>query len=181
MLPAGAYHVSPSEEKSGARLSTMSSRRYASPPQMNRSSSHPEGGTRYARGTRESHNSQPNWKPLAVLEFQFSDPRSMITELMARPAGSDSLRQRAGTDEPAFSGVVCRTADRVAAHSAGKPTQNAHVESFNGTLRAECLDPDQGSVRNWKYQQLHRQAPRWDPPTELVTSFRSDETAIAAG
>jgi putative transposase len=23
---------------------------------------------------------------------------------------------------------------------AGKPTDNAHVESFNGTLRAECLD-----------------------------------------
>ena len=22
----------------------------------------------------------------------------------------------------------------------GKPTDNAHVESFNGTLRAECLD-----------------------------------------
>ena len=34
-------------------------------------------------------------------------------------AASDSLRQRAGTDEPAFSGVVRGAEDRVGAHPAG--------------------------------------------------------------
>jgi putative transposase len=35
-------------------------------------------------------------------------------------------------------GVSQPGADRLLA--AGKPTDNVHVESFNGTLRAECLD-----------------------------------------
>lgn len=48
----------------------------------------------------------------------------------------DPLRQRAGTDEPAFSGLVRGAADRV---SPGKPTQDARVESFHGRLRDECL------------------------------------------
>ena len=38
----------------------------------------------------------------------------------AGTTASDPLRQRAGTYEPAFSGVVCGTKDRVIAHSAGQ-------------------------------------------------------------
>src|SRR5262249_47918239 len=47
----------------------------------------------------------------------------------ARAAHGDPLRQRAGTDEAAFSGVVCGAADRVAAHSTGEAdAERAHRE-----------------------------------------------------
>jgi putative transposase len=44
----------------------------------------------------------------------------------------------------------------------GKPTDNAHVESFNGTLRAECLDahwfshlPEAGErVETWRWNTI---------------------------
>ena len=36
-------------------------------------------------------------------------------------------------------GLSAQGADRLLA-AQGKPTDNAYVESFNGTLRAECLD-----------------------------------------
>jgi transposase InsO family protein len=49
------------------------------------------------------------------------------------------LRQRARTDQPAFSGVGRGAADRVDHIQPGKPTQNAHAESFHGRLREECL------------------------------------------
>src|SRR4029077_12733673 len=47
----------------------------------------------------------------------------------AGPTASDPLRQRAGADESAFSGVVCRATDRVGAHSAGEAdAERAHRE-----------------------------------------------------
>ena len=48
----------------------------------------------------------------------------------ARAAAGDSLRQRAGTDEPAFSGVVPGAEDRVGAHPAGE----ADAERAGGEL-----------------------------------------------
>jgi putative transposase len=57
----------------------------------------------------------------------------------ARAATGDSLRQRSGVYESPFPGVGAGVEDRAAPHPAGKPTQNAHVESFHGRLREECL------------------------------------------
>jgi hypothetical protein len=42
----------------------------------------------------------------------------MLRETVNPANGSVSLRQWAGTDESAFSGLVCRATDRVGAHSA---------------------------------------------------------------
>jgi putative transposase len=57
----------------------------------------------------------------------------------ARAAHGDPLRQRAGTDQPAFSGVVCGATDRVDPHSAGKAYAERTGKSFHGRLREECL------------------------------------------
>ena len=47
------------------------------------------------------------------------DARAGADHRRDRKAGDDSLRQRTGTDQPSFSGVVYRTPDRVAAHPTG--------------------------------------------------------------
>jgi putative transposase len=44
----------------------------------------------------------------------------VLDSIVAETTAGDPLRQRAGADEPAFSGVVRGTKDRVVAHSAGQ-------------------------------------------------------------
>jgi hypothetical protein len=65
----------------------------------------------------------------------------------ARSAFGDALRERTRTDESAFSGVVCGTADRVGAHSAAQAdAERAHREFprtvaggvFGGELAEAC-------------------------------------------
>jgi len=69
-----------------------------------------------------------------------SDARVGFDRGPARTAFSDPLRQRAGTDESAFPGMVRGTKDRTGAYSARKAhAERAHVESFHGRLREECL------------------------------------------
>src|SRR4051794_33249723 len=46
----------------------------------------------------------------------------------------DSLRQRTGADEPALSGLVRGTADRVSAHTAGKTDAECSGGEFQRTL-----------------------------------------------
>ena len=47
---------------------------------------------------------------------------------------------RAGVHLAASSGMVIREGDPSRAHQAGKPVQNAYVESFHGKSRDECLN-----------------------------------------
>ena len=60
-----------------------------------------------------------------ALEVDTSFASRRVTRVLERivaergDAAGDSLRQRAGADEPAFSGVVHRAEDRVGAHSTG--------------------------------------------------------------
>lgn len=58
----------------------------------------------------------------------------------ARDAGSDPCGQRAGVQQPAFSGVVRGAGIEVIQIQPGMPTQNARVEYFHGRLREECLN-----------------------------------------
>lgn len=55
------------------------------------------------------------------------------------PAGHPD-RQRPGIHLPGPHGVVAGTRHRAHPDSAGKPTQNAYIESFNGRVREECLN-----------------------------------------
>ena len=54
--------------------------------------------------------------------------------------GSDSLRQRAGAYQSAFSELVRGAENHLRHIQPGKPMQNGRVESFNGRLRDECLN-----------------------------------------
>jgi putative transposase len=83
---------------------------------------------------------------------------SLAIEVGQRLRGEDvvsalnQIRQKRGTPKLLFcdngSEFTSQIMDLWAYHSQvqidfsrpGKPTDNAHVESFNGTLRAECLD-----------------------------------------
>jgi len=58
----------------------------------------------------------------------------------ARTAESDSLRQRTGADEPAFSGVVRGTTDRVGAHSAGQADAERARGEFPRTVAGRVFD-----------------------------------------
>jgi len=51
-----------------------------------------------------------------------------------RATAGDPLRQRTGTDQPAFSGVVRRTEDRTGAHSAGKADAERPSGEFPRTV-----------------------------------------------
>jgi hypothetical protein len=53
--------------------------------------------------------------------------------------GGASCVEQGDPTQPAFSGVLRGTADRVGALAAGKPTRNARVGSFHGRVREECL------------------------------------------
>ena len=53
---------------------------------------------------------------------------------------SNSLRQRAGTDQPAFSRVVCGAADRVGAHSAGEADSERARGEFPRTVAGRVFD-----------------------------------------
>ena len=55
-------------------------------------------------------------------------------------AAGDPLRQRAGTDQPAFSGVVRGTADRVSAHSAGQADAERTSGEFSRTAAGRVFD-----------------------------------------
>ena len=77
-----------------------------------------------------------------------------------RSPPGDSLRQRAGTDQSSLSCLGAGVEDRVAPHPAGRANADAHVESFHGRLREECLRVDwftdlfdaRRKVANWKMQ-----------------------------
>ncbi len=56
-----------------------------------------------------------------------------------QPAG-DPLRQRAGADQPAFSGVVRGTADRVGAHSAGQADAERACGELSRTAAGRVLE-----------------------------------------
>jgi putative transposase len=69
------------------------------------------------------------------------DPRVGADRDRAESSGSNSLRQRTGIYESAFSGVGDGAEDRAGAHRTwAASVQNAHVESFHGKLRDECLN-----------------------------------------
>jgi putative transposase len=55
-------------------------------------------------------------------------------------AAGDPLRQRAGVDQPAFSGVVRGTADRVGAHSAGQADAERAGGEFSRTAAGRVFD-----------------------------------------
>ena len=55
-----------------------------------------------------------------------------------KPAG-DSLRQRPGTNQSAFSGLGLEWQIELRHIQPGKPTQKRIVESFHGRFREECL------------------------------------------
>jgi len=55
-------------------------------------------------------------------------------------AGSDSLRQGPGIDQPALFELVRGTEHPADPLQPGRPMQNGHVESFIGRLRDECLN-----------------------------------------
>ncbi len=57
-----------------------------------------------------------------------------------RTAESNSLRQRAGADEPAFSGVVRGTADRVGTHSARQADAERARREFPRTVARRVFD-----------------------------------------
>jgi len=75
--------------------------------------------------------------------YRFREPESDTSagrdHRRARPAAGDPLRQRPGTDQPSLPGLGAGVEDRLRHIQTGKPTQNAHVESFHGRLREECL------------------------------------------
>ena len=60
----------------------------------------------------------------------------------ARAALGDPLRQRAGTDEPAFPGVVRGAADRVGAHSARKADAECARRKFQRTAAGRMSEPE---------------------------------------
>jgi Integrase core domain len=70
-----------------------------------------------------------------------ADCRRMCGFSLSRlaPVESHSLRQRAGTDESHFLAWCVERQIELVHIQPGKPTQNAHVESFHGRLREECL------------------------------------------
>jgi hypothetical protein len=60
----------------------------------------------------------------------------------ARTTAGDPLRQRAGADQSTNRHFLAWCVERqieLVHIQPGKPTQNAHVESFHGRLREECL------------------------------------------
>src|SRR5208283_3126017 len=58
-----------------------------------------------------------------------------------RTAVGDPLRQWAGVDQPAFSGVVYRAADRVSAHSAGKADAEWASRKLSRTAAGRVSEP----------------------------------------
>src|SRR5438552_9928336 len=58
----------------------------------------------------------------------------------ARSAGGDSLRQRAGADQPSFSGVVYRAEDRAGAHRAGTADAERTCGKFSRKVARRMLE-----------------------------------------
>ena len=111
----------------------------------------------------------------------------------AGPTASDPLRQRAGVDEPAFSGVVRGTADRVGAHPArqadaerphGELSRTVAGRVFDGELVSEpvrCAAEDrsvaEGVQRRTSAQQLGIQTPKEFAAAQAAGFYRAERGA----
>jgi integrase-like protein len=101
-------------------------------------------------------------------------------------AAGDSLRQRAGTNEPSLSGVVCRTIELLHIQP-GQPMQNGRVESFYGKLRDECLRVSwfgnlfeaRRKIRAWRTEYNNQERPQstlgYRTPEEFAREVGSEE------
>jgi hypothetical protein len=71
-----------------------------------------------------------------------SDAGAGASHTRARPAAVDSLRQQAGANGPAFSGLVYGEEDRVGAHSTGPPDAEGTGGKFQRADAGGMLDGD---------------------------------------
>jgi hypothetical protein len=101
----------------------------------------------------------------------------------------DPLRQRAGAAQSTLSGCVERQIELVHIQP-GKPMQNAHVESFHGRLREECLTVSwfqnlfdaRQKIAAWlvEYNEARpRSSLGYRTPKEFATAMRAAEAGSA--
>jgi hypothetical protein len=80
-----------------------------------------------------------------ALEVDTSFARRRVTRVLDANRGGawiavgDPLRQRAGVDEPAFSGLVCGTKDRVVTHPAGQADPECARRELSRTVARRVL------------------------------------------